>query len=187
MKKLAFYSIERSNEISESYIKKLVEKLRKNGAEQCRIYEQDLEGEKYFFGFIETEKSFESDWMSARHVYEFAQREGDDFTNLEKRGIIIGVADGKLEEYVRLHDEQPQIIHDLCYQNGFRKSSIFAFPTLSGNWYLLQFVEYKGKEDPRLYENPTYQEWLRVTGECQKPLPGEKFWKDMKLLFQYRK
>ena len=31
--------------------------------------------------------------------------EGDDFTNLEKRGIIIGVADGKLEEYVRLHDE----------------------------------------------------------------------------------
>ena len=30
MKKLAFYSIERSNEISESYIKKLVEKLRKN-------------------------------------------------------------------------------------------------------------------------------------------------------------
>ena len=68
------------------------------------------------------------------------------FTNLEKRGIIIGVADGKLEEYVRLHDEQPQIIHDLCYQNGFRKSSIFAFPTLSGNWYLLQFVEYKGKE-----------------------------------------
>ena len=169
MKKLAFYSIERSNEISESYIKKLVEKLRKNGAEQCRIYEQELEGEKYFFGF------------------EFAQREGDDFTNLEKRGIIIGVADGKLEEYVRLHDEQPQIIHDLCYQNGFRKSSIFAFPTLSGNWYLLQFVEYKGKEDPRLYENPTYQEWLRVTGECQKPLPGEKFWKDMKLLFQYRK
>lgn len=118
MKKLAFYSIERSNEISESYIKKLVEKLRKNGAEQCRIYEQELEGEKYFFGFIETEKSFESDWMSARHVYEFAQREGDDFTNLEKRGIIIGVADGKLEEYVRLHDEQPQIIHDLCYQNG---------------------------------------------------------------------
>ena len=59
--------------------------------------------------------------------------------------------------------------------------------SLSGNWYLLQFVEYKGKEDPRLYENPTYQEWLRVTGECQKPLPGEKFWKDMKLLFQYRK
>ena len=49
MKKLAFYSIERSNEISESYIKKIVEKLRKNGAEQCRIYEQELEGEKYFF------------------------------------------------------------------------------------------------------------------------------------------
>ena len=35
--------------------------------------------EKNIFGFIETEKSFESDWMSARHVYEFAQREGDEF------------------------------------------------------------------------------------------------------------
>ncbi|MFR0953910.1 MAG: hypothetical protein ACLSGK_14460 [Lachnospiraceae bacterium] len=46
--------------------------------------------------------------------------------------IIIGVADGKLENMYASHDEQPQIIHDLCYQNGFRKSSIFAFPTLSG-------------------------------------------------------
>ena len=92
-----------------------------------------------------------------------------------------------LDEYVRLHDEQPQVIHDLCYQNGFRKSSIFAFAIAPEHYYLLQFVEYKGKEDPVLYEDPTYQEWLRVTGECQKPLPGERFWKDMTLVYQYKK
>ena len=63
-----------------------------------------------FLDLLRLKNRLKSDWMSARHVYEFAQREGDDFTNLEKRGIIIGVADGKLEEYVRLHDEQPQII-----------------------------------------------------------------------------
>ena len=72
---------------------------------------------------------------------------------------------------------------------GFKKLFQFLHSlTLSGNWYLLaNLLSIREKKDPRLYENPTYQEWLRVTGECQKPLPGEKFWKDMKLLFQYRK
>ena len=40
--------------------------------------------------------------------------------------------------------------------------------------------DFNGKEDPALYENETYIEWLRVTGECQQPLAGETFWKPMK-------
>ena len=34
-----------------------------------------------------------------------------------------------------------------------------------------------------LYENETYLEWLRVTGDCQQPLAGEEFWKPMKEIF----
>lgn len=119
-------------------------------------------------------------------MYEFKVREGEDLSGLSTNGMIIGVAKGMLGEYVRLHDEQPQIIHDLCYQNGFRKSSIFAFEASPDHYYLLQFVEFKGKENPELYEDKRYQEWLRVTGECQSPLPGEDFWKDMKLIYEYR-
>lgn len=157
------------------------------GVSQCRAYVQKIEGKEYLFHFFESEGDVSFEGHPARHVYEFKLHEGDDLTGLDARGIIIGVADGMLDEYVRLHDEQPQIIHDLCYQNGFRKSSIFAFAIAPERYYLLQFVEYKGKEDPRLYEDPTYQEWLRVTGECQKPLPGEQFWKDMTLVYQYKK
>ena len=42
-----------------------------------------------FLDLLRLKKSFESDWMSARHVYEFAQREGDDFTNLENVELLL--------------------------------------------------------------------------------------------------
>lgn len=162
-------------------------RMKEMGVSQCRAYIQEIEGQPYLFHFFESDGEVSFDGSPARHVYEFKLHPGDDLTGLEARGIIIGVAKGKLDEYVRLHDEQPQIIHDLCYQNGFRKSSIFVFAAAPGCEYLLQFVEYKGKEDPKLYEDPTYQEWLRVTGACQSPLPGEKFWKDMELVYCYKR
>ena len=108
-------------------------------------------------------------------------------TGLSARGIIIGVKRDYLEEYVRLHDEQPQVIRDICYENGFRRSSIYAAELPGGGLYLLQFVECRGEENPALYENETYKEWLRVTGECQEPLPGERFWKEMKPVYEFEK
>jgi len=50
----------------------------------------------------------------------------------------------------------------------------------------LQFVDFKGEENPALYEDGTYREWLRVTGECQQPLPGEAFWKEMQPVYTFK-
>ena len=166
---------------------KLDQEMERMGVAKCGVYLQEIEGSYYLFHFFESEEEPDFPDEPARQVYEFRLHEGDDLSGLESKGIIIGVAPGKLDEYIRLHDEQPQIIHDLCYQNGFRKSSIFVFQAASGNDYLLQFQEFKGEENPKLYENPVYQEWLRVTGECQKPLPGETFWKEMKNLYNYNR
>lgn len=166
------------------------------GLIHCRIYTQEIEGLLYAFQFYMLDEGADPEalfatlrgedgllkgWAPARHVYEFKLHPGDCYDNLKSQGIIIGVREGKLDEYVRLHDEQPQIIHDLCYQNGFRKSSIFV--TELHKQYLLQFQDFYGQEDPALYENETYLEWLRVTGECQQPLAGEEFWKPMKEIF----
>lgn len=170
-----------------------IDKATALGLLHARLYFQSIEGLDYAFQFFmvdedkDTEKLFAylredlgliRDWQANRHVYEFKLHEGDSYVNLKTQGIIIGVKEGKLDEYIRLHDEQPQIIHDLCYANGFRKSSIFV--TDLHRQYLLQFQDFNGKEDPALYEDETYIEWLRVTGECQQPLAGERFWKPMK-------
>lgn len=188
--KFAFYkTVEDGSKTEEEYRNQKPAydaKMAEMDVDQCRIYMQEIEGRMYVFSFVESKKEVQFAGTSAKHVYEFKVREGEDLSGLSTNGMIIGVAKGMLGEYVRLHDEQPQIIHDLCYQNGFRKSSIFAFEASPDHYYLLQFVEFKGKENPELYEDKRYQEWLRVTGECQSPLPGEDFWKDMKLIYEYR-
>ena len=170
---------------------------RQDGLEWIRVYRECVEGHEYAFMFIAASAAKDEGaallsglaasglldgWQAARHVYEFKLHPGDSYDGLKTQGIIIGVREGKLEEYIRLHDEQPQIIHDLCYQNGFRKSSIFVADL--HKQYLLQFQDFSGEENPALYENETYLEWLDVTGACQAPLPGEKFWKPMESVLE---
>lgn len=166
--------------------------LKQAGINCLRVYDMQIEGRSYLFAFVAAGEAREeaveaallaatgilSGWTKGRHVYEFKLHPGDTYDDLQSQGIVIGVREGMLDEYIRLHDEQPQIIHDLCYQNGFRKSSIFVVDL--HKTYLLQFQDFSGEENPELYEDPIYQEWLRVTGECQDPLPGEKFWKLMR-------
>lgn len=194
--------VDRCIELYRADAKKLADICREKKVAKCRIYEQKVEGKHYLFqycemkedadcpGFIMPEDFYtnmvEKQCSEAAHVYEFIKHEGDDYSHLEYEGLIIGVRDGKLDEYIRLHDNQPQVIHDLCYQNGFRESSIFTVSLPGGGLYLLQFVGFMGEENPELYENETYQEWLRVTGECQQPLPGEDFWKSMKTVFEFK-
>ncbi len=99
-----------------------------------------------------------------------------------KRGQIIGVKREKLEEYLYLHSHIPADIHEMLLKAGFRKLEIFVQELPSGDYYLFQYNEQvPGSEDA--LDNDRYREWLRVTGECQIPLPGETFWKDMKPAF----
>lgn len=96
---------------------------------------------------------------------------------LKKTGCIIAVKEGMLDRYIQLHRNQPEEIRTLMKACGFRKCEIFV-KQIGGVTYLFQYNEFDGDDAP-LYEDPAYKEWLRVTGECQQPLPGETFWQDL--------
>jgi len=96
---------------------------------------------------------------------------------MEKNGLIIAVKPGMLERYIELHDNQPEEIRSLMKRCGFKKCEIFV-KEIAGTTYLFQYNEIEGDASP-LYESPAYQEWLRVTGEFQQPLPGENFWQGL--------
>lgn len=172
----------------------LLPHLKEQGLICHRVYADLVEEHCYAFQFFAVDPeataaelfaaagSLLEGWNEARHVYEFKYDAKPVQEEFQTQGIIIGVQEGKLDEYIRLHDEQPQIIRDLLYENGFRKSSIFVADL--HKQYLLQFQDFGGQENPELYENAIYQHWLDVTGACQAPLPGEKFWKPMLTVHQ---
>ena len=96
-----------------------------------------------------------------------------------KHGQIIGVKKERLKEYLYLHQNIPADIHQMLLDAGFRKLEIFVQELPNGDCYLFQYNErVEGSSDEAL-ENDRYREWLDITGECQQPLPGETFWKDM--------
>lgn len=95
-----------------------------------------------------------------------------------RRGQIIGVKKEKLAEYLELHRSIPADIHEMLREAGFQKLEIFVQELPNGDCYLFQYNEQMaGKEN--VLENPRYQQWLQITGECQQPLPGHTFWKSM--------
>lgn len=99
-----------------------------------------------------------------------------------RRGQIIGVKKEKLGEYLRLHREIPEDIHAMLLEAGFRKLEIFLQELPNGDCWLFQYHEQvTGKESA--LENERYRQWLQITGECQIPLPGETFWKNMNQAF----
>ena len=100
-----------------------------------------------------------------------------------KNGIIIGIKPGMLDRYVELHRNQPEEIRELMKAAGFKKCEIFVQEMPSGETVLFQYNEVDG-DDSALYENEAYREWLRVTGECQQPLEGQSFWKDMENVYR---
>ena len=100
-------------------------------------------------------------------------------SKITKTGCIIGIKPGKLDEYIRLHREQPEEIRALMKKHGFLKCEIYV-KEIAGTTYLFQYNEVdESKDNAAIYESPAYQEWLRVTGACQQPLEGETFWQNL--------
>ena len=99
-----------------------------------------------------------------------------------KHGQIIGVKKDRLKEYLYLHRNIPTDIRQMLLEAGFRKLEIFVQELPGGDYYLFQYNEQVPGNEKAL-DNDRYREWLDVTGECQFPLPGETFWKDMKPAF----
>ncbi len=95
-----------------------------------------------------------------------------------RRGQIIGVKKEKLQEYLNLHANIPEDIHQMLLDAGFQRLEIFVQELPNGDCYLFQYNE-RVPGNEKALDNDRYREWLRITGECQAPLPGETFWKDM--------
>ena len=106
---------------------------------------------------------------------------------IKKTGCIIGVREGMLDTYIRLHDEQPDEERALMKEHGFLKCEIFV-KELAGKTYLFQYNEVDtSKDNDGIYKSPVYQQWLKITGACQEPLPGEQFWQDLPQVYALNK
>lgn len=99
-----------------------------------------------------------------------------------RRGQIIGVKKEKLEEYLQLHRNIPDDIQAMLLEAGYQKLEIFVERLPNGDCYLFQYNEQVPGNESAL-DNDRYREWLRITGECQRPLPGETFWKNMEMAY----
>lgn len=95
-----------------------------------------------------------------------------------RRGQMIGVKKERLREYLELHRNIPYDIRAMLLEAGYQRLEIFVQELPNGDCYLFQYNE-QVPGNARALDNERYREWLRVTGECQVPLPGEAFWKDM--------
>ena len=70
----------------------------------------------------------------------------------------------------------------MLLEAGFQKLEIYVQELPNGDCWLFQYNEQVPGNEKAL-DNDRYREWLRVTGLCQQPLPGETFWKDMDLAY----
>ncbi|MEG0935684.1 MAG: L-rhamnose mutarotase [Clostridia bacterium] len=100
-----------------------------------------------------------------------------------KSGVVIGVKPGMLDEYIALHKNQPPEIRALMKAHGFKKCEIFVHTLPNGETLLFQYNEVEG-DTSALYENEAYRQWLRITGNCQKPCVGQEFWLEMENVYR---
>lgn len=101
-------------------------------------------------------------------------------------GSVIRVKSEKLEEYKRLHAEVWPGVYERLAKSNLRNFSIFLREFPEGGHYLFMYYEYVGinhaADMKAVAEDPTTQEWWKLTDPCQEPLanaaPGE-WWAPM--------
>lgn len=104
---------------------------------------------------------------------------------MRRMGSVIGLADGALGEYARLHaDVWPGVLDTL------RKAHVTNYSIYRHGDYLFSYLEYTGDD----YEadmagvaaDPVTQEWWQHTSPLQRTLrqsPEEPWWMPMEELF----
>ena len=102
-------------------------------------------------------------------------------------GMVIGIEDGKLEEYLKLHEDVPEAVVATMGRHHMRNFHIFRHTMPDDREYLFCFFEYHGdnfdEDMKQIGQCPDTQTWWQKTEPCQKPLdnrqPGE-WWTRMK-------
>ena len=100
---------------------------------------------------------------------------------MKRYGQVIKVRPEKFEEYMRLHEKVWAGVEEMNTQCGLRNYTIFH-----KDGYLFAYFEYHGTDFEadmkRMAQNPLTQEWWKLCGPCQEPLPTRKpneWWSNM--------
>jgi L-rhamnose mutarotase len=109
---------------------------------------------------------------------------------MKRYGWVIGVKDGKIEEYKRLHaDVWPDVL-DMITQCNIQNYSIYMRKLEDGRTYLFSYLEYTGDDFDadmaKMAADSTTQKWWDVCKPCQQPLSDRnegEWWADMEEVF----
>jgi L-rhamnose mutarotase len=104
---------------------------------------------------------------------------------IKRVGSVIGLADGAIEEYERIHSSVwPAVIAQIARSN-IRNYSIFRLDNL-----LFSYFEYFGsdyhKDMEKMAEDPATQEWWKICIPLQRQLPDtpeNEWWKTIPEVF----
>jgi len=88
----------------------------------------------------------------------------------ERYGMVIGLAPGQEEEYLRLHRSVWPQVEATLTAHGIRNYTIFRRAEL-----LFAYYEYVGQDHDadlaRIAQDPVTQKWWELTDPCQQRLP----------------
>ena len=104
----------------------------------------------------------------------------------QRIGKVLGVREGKLEEYLELHRNVWPEVESMIKQCNIENFSIFNKKLRSGEHYLFLYFEYTGEDIEadfaKMAADPKTQEWWAVCEPCLRPLddvPEGELWADM--------
>ena len=106
---------------------------------------------------------------------------------MQRMGMVIGVKQGAIAEYKRLHAEGSAAVNALLAACGVRNYTIYLREPEN---LLFSTWEYHGADWPadaaRLGREPEVQAWLALTDPCQQPLASAglgEWWAMMEEVF----
>ena len=109
---------------------------------------------------------------------------------MKRYGSVIGLRTEKLEEYKQLHAAVWPDVLEMIKQCHIQNYSIYLRRLDDGQHYLFSYFEYTGKDFAadmaKMSADPTTQEWWKVCGPCQAPLPTRaegEWWAGMAEVF----
>ena len=95
----------------------------------------------------------------------------------KRYGMVVGLKDDKIEEYLRLHRAVPDPVEATMRRANFRNTTIYIHRLPDGKHYLFMYCEYAGSDFDadvaEMQKCPDSRAWWGQTGPCQQPLPDE--------------
>ena len=111
---------------------------------------------------------------------------------MKRYGMVVGVAEDKVDEYKTLHAEVWPSVLKIISACHIQNYSIYFRELEPGAFYLFSYFEYVGdhfEADMNIMAaDPETQKWWAVCVPCLKPLPSSPeggVWANMEEVFHY--